>query len=323
MNKLKITFLLLLFLLVGSFIWWKSGKKAVNPDSKEEKIFVIQKGESIRNIANKLKKEGLIKDPVVFFLYVKKEKLDKNIQAGDYRLSPGMNLVDIVSNLNHGKIDIWITVPEGLRAEEIGEILKKNFKNYDPSWTKALVQNNGYLFPDTYLVPKDADIDFIVSIMKDNFYKKLKEVGIDKDAAGLKNIVIIASMIEREAKYEEDRPFVASVIFNRIDQDMPLQIDATIQYALSYQVDEQSWWKQDLTSDDLKVNSLFNTYQATGLPPAPISNPGLLSMKAAASPPKTDYLYYVSDKKNYLHFAKTLVGHNKNIEKYLGYDMSP
>jgi UPF0755 protein len=153
--------------------------------------------------------------------------------------------------------------------------------------------------------------------MTNNFYRKAEQAGISKNDPNLKKIVIIASLIEREAKYDPDRPLVASVIYNRLKEGMPLQIDATVQYALGYSSSEKTWWRKDLTNADLLIDSPFNTYKFSDLPPAPIANPGLSSLKAAVSPAKTLYLYYVSDKNGYLHFAKTLSEHNLNKEKYL------
>ena len=114
-----------------AFGYWTMGNVAVNPKDTSQKIFVISRGESIREIGNSLKKEGLIRDSVVFFIYLKLKNQDKNIQAGDYRLSPSMSLPKIVENLNHGILDIWVTIPEGLRAEEIAELYEKNLPSYD------------------------------------------------------------------------------------------------------------------------------------------------------------------------------------------------
>ncbi|MCL4387469.1 endolytic transglycosylase MltG, partial [Patescibacteria group bacterium] len=127
---------------------------------------------------------------------------------------------------------------------------------------------------------------------------------------------IVAYLIEREAKKDEDRPLVASVILNRFNIGMKLDIDATIQYALGYQEDEKRWWKKSLTLDDIKLNSPYNTYRVSGLPPTPISNPGLASLQAVVNPSDTNYLYYITDSKGINHYGKTLEEHNANIQKY-------
>ena len=133
-----------------------------------------------------------------------------------------------------------------------------------------------------------------------------------------KEILILASLIEREAKFADDRRLIADIILKRAQSDRPLQLDATIQYGLGYQRKEKTWWKKELALEDLKVDNTYNTYERKGLPPAPICNPGLDSLKAAlAANPKTPFWYYVSDKNGRIHAAKTLEEHNENIRKYV------
>ncbi len=317
MKKLVIVLGAVFTLILLFSLWFENGLKAIDASDKTNRIFVVAKGEGVREIANKLKKEGFIKDPVVFFLLVRKLGLDGKIQAGDFRLSPSMNVTEIAESLTHGTLDIWVTIPEGKRVDEMADILKNTIPTYTPSWRVKLRANEGYLFPDTYLIPKDADINLIVSLMRDNFEKKFAQIKINRSNNLTKNdIVILASLIEREAKHAQDRPLVGSVLTNRLNIGMALQVDATVQYALGYQADQKSWWKKDLSAADLKINSLFNTYQNAGLPVTPIANPGLAALQAAANPSETDYFYYISDKNGFLHFAKTLEGHNNNIKKY-------
>lgn len=316
--KRVIIFFITIGLIIGIlFFWWQNGISAVNSKDISAKIVVVRKGIGMRELANQLKDEGLIKDPVVFFLLVKQLGLDNKIQAGTFRLSPSMPAKDIAENLTHGTLDIWVTIPEGKRSEEIAAILKENVPGYQDDWADQLKSHEGYLFPDTYLIPHDADIDAIISIFRNNFEQKYKEVEASKTSKLSKeDIVIIASLIEREVRYQEDRPLVASVIYNRLDIDMPIQIDATVQYALGYQPKEKSWWKRALTFDDLKVKSNYNSYTNTGLPPTPIANPGLAALKAAANPADTEYLFYISDSNGRNHYSKTGEGHNANIKKH-------
>ena len=316
MKKIIVIFILLIIGSLIVFTWWNNGLSPANPKDKTSQIFVVPKGESIREIVNKLKTKNLIKDPIVFFLMIKKLGLDKKIEAGDFRLSPSMNAQEIAQNLTHGTIDIWVTIVEGQRAEEVADTLQEKVPGYKTDWKNDLIANEGYLFPDTYLIPKDADINLIISLMRKNFDKKFESIDNSNKNLITHQIVIIASMIEREAKFPEDRPLVGSVILNRLNQALPLQIDATVQYVLGYQKDEKSWWKKNLTFEDLKIDSSYNTYKNVGLPSSPIANPGLGALQGAIMPPKTDYLYYVSDKSGHLHFAKNLEGHNFNIEKY-------
>ncbi len=314
MKRLFTTILILGGIGLGLFIWWKQGLQAVDSTNKNTKIFVVEKGEGVKDIANQLRKEGLIKDPIVFFLVVKKEGYDDKIQAGDFRLSPSQNARDIAETLTHGTLDIWVTIPEGKRADEIADILKEKMPQYQDTWRDILNQNEGYLFPDTYLIPKDATINAIVTIMTNNFYSKIGSIGLSKDSPNLKKIVTIASLLEREAKTNDEKPVIAGIINNRLDEGMALQIDATIQYAKGKV--GSLWWAPVGVSEYKSVKSIYNTYLFPGLPPGPISNPGLPSLQAAAHPQETSYVYYLHDRNGNIHYATTNDQQNANIEKY-------
>jgi len=308
----------MLLLIVGGIgAWWINGTAAADPATHALKTFSVTKGEGVRQIANNLKAQGLIKDPVVFFLMLRQQGLDGKIQAGEFQISPSMTAAEVAKTLQTATNDVRITIPEGKRAEEIAEILQNYLPTYQAYWKQRLILNEGYLFPDTYSFPKDATVDDVIKTMTDNFERKYGSITDGKKATlSEKQIVTIASMVEREAKYPEDRPLVSSVILNRLNSNMPLQIDATVQYALGYQKDEKTWWKKELSLDDLKLSSPYNTYQNTGLPPAPIANPGLDVLNAVINAPETQYVYYVSDKSGHNHYAITSEEHNANIQKY-------
>ena len=313
----KFSFLIVMIvLIVGGFgAWWINGTSPADPANTTRKNFEIAKGLGVRQVANNLKEQGLIKDPVVFFLFLKQQGLDGKVQAGDFVLAPSMNASEIAQALQVGTSDIHVTIPEGKRADEIADILQKNLPNYKESWRAQLVAQEGYLFPDTYSFPKDADIDTVIKTMKDTFDKKYASIPQTGNKYTQAQTVIIASMVEREAKFEVDRPLVASVIENRMAINMPLQIDATIQYAIGT---ESNWWPtlQD-SGSNVAPTSPYNTYTKPGLPPTPISNPGLNVLKAVVQAPTTDYIYYVSDKQGHNHYTHTLEEHNANIKKYL------
>ncbi len=318
MRKGLILLVIVAIAAVFGFLWWNNGTQPNDIKDKKERIFVIKKGESIREIGNSLKEEGFVRDPVVFFLYLKFISKDKAIQAGDYRISPSQSLVSIVDTLRHGTLDRWVTIREGLRAEEIAQIFKDNeFIKYDDSWVPIFASNEGQLFPDTYLIPKDADIDLIISILKNNFSVKIKAIGLLQDAPKFNEVLTVASIIEREAAGTQDMALVASVIYNRLKMGMALQVDATVQYALGYNPAGKTWWKKNLTNAELSIVSPYNTYKNPGLPPRPICNPGIKAIDAALNPAKSNYIYYVADAKGISHFAATLEEHNKNIQKYL------
>lgn len=315
----RIIALVIVLAAVGivTLFWWQNGLLAANSSDKAPKIFVVQKGQGVKEIAYSLKKEGLIRDPIVFFLLVKQQGLDKQIQAGDFRLNPSMSAQEVATNLTHGTLDIWVTIPEGIRAEEIADILKAKIPSFKDSWRETLDANEGYLFPDTYLIPRDASVDLVVSLLKNNFTRKYDQLKATKKVSLTDSDVIkIASIIEREAIFDEDRPMVASVLINRLELGMPLGSDPTVMYALGYDKQTKSWWKKDLTVDDLAINSPYNTRKVVGLPPTPISNPGVSAIEAALNPSNTDYLYFYSDSKGHLHFGKTLKDHEANIKKY-------
>ena len=316
MKRLTAVLILLIILIIGGILWWKNGVSAANSKSKNSIIFVVAKGDGVREISNGLKEKGLIKSSVVFFLLVKQLGIDKKIEAGDFRLSPSMTAQEIAENLTHGTLDIWITVPEGKRAAEIAEILREKIPTYDFTWANILAGQEGYLFPDTYLIPKDAIIGMIVNQMRGNFDQKYATLDTTNTNLTKEEIVILASLIEREAITDTERPIIAGILINRLNDGMALQVDATIQYAKGQNMSNKKWWEPVMLEEYKTVKSDYNTYLFAGLPPGPISNPGVVALGAAANPAETDYLYYLHDKDRKIRYAKTLDEHNANIEKF-------
>lgn len=313
MKRIYITLGILLFLALVATFWWVNGSAPANASDKTPKIFIIEQGQGVRAIAKNLKDQGLIKDPIVFFLITKRLGLDNKIEAGDFRLFPSMTAEQVAKELTHGTLDIWITIPEGQRALEIAENLRRHMPNYDASWDEKLAQNEGYLFPDTYLFPRDSSVDTIISIMRNNFDSKYKSVN-NRTAYSRGDLITVASLVEREARHPADRPLIASVIYNRLSLGMALQVDATVQYAKG-QI-HGNWWPPVTQDEYTGVKSAYNTYLNPGLPPTPISNPGLSSLEAAANPADTNYLYYITDKNGINRYAETLAEHQANIKKY-------
>lgn len=328
---LKIFKILLVFglaLCALGFFWWSWAKQAVSLQESEKKTFVILKGESTNSIAQRLYQEGLIRSPLIFKIVVYKEMLAGKIQAGSFQLSPSMAPREIGEILTHGTNDIWLTIPEGWRSEEIVQELTQELAGEsNQDFTKEIrkfIENEGYLFPDTYLFPKQATSGLIIKAMKDNFARKFHS-GLAEEAEkkGLtpEEVVILASLVEREVKHDEDRPLVAGILIKRWQNDWPLQVDATVQYvkANDQQLttkDQINWWPK-VTKDDLEISSPYNTYQYSGLPPTPICNPGLASIEAVIYPQETAYWYYLSDNQGNMHYAATIDEHNQNIAKYL------
>ncbi|MDP2585536.1 MAG: endolytic transglycosylase MltG [Candidatus Levybacteria bacterium] len=316
MKKLILVILLFIIVVLGSILWWTNGLSSANHSNKDSIVFVVQEGSGLKEIASKLETAGLIKNRIVFFLYTRLNKFEEKIQAGDFRLSPSMTAQEIADNLTHGTLDVWITVPEGKRATEIAEILQAKIPTYNSTWKKTLVMNEGYLFPDTYLIPRDANIEMVVDLMKNNFEQKYKLLNTSKTKLSKDEIVTLASIIEREARTEEDRPIVAGILLNRLENGMRLELCSTVQYALGYYSLQKTWWKNGLTFEDLKIASPYNTYRNDGMPLTPIANPGIAALAAVINPTKSNYLYWLSDATGQIHYSRTLQEHNQNIEKY-------
>lgn len=306
---------MLLAIFLSGLIWWLNAISSVDKNNALYQNFTIQKGAGLRKIALDLKEDGLIRNPFVFLIVVKIMGIDGSVQAGEFELSPSMDAFTIAKKLTHGNSDVRITFPEGKRAEEVAAILNNHMPGFSGDSTiTELKQYEGYLFPDTYYFAKNASLAEIIGIMINNF--ETKYASINSTTMDKKGIVTIASMIEREAHQDDDRPLVASVIYNRLAIGMKLDIDATVQYALGYNQSQSTWWKKRLSANDLTIDSYFNTYTNPGLPPAPIANPGLASLQAAANPTDTDYLYYFTDKNGINHYARTLAEQNENINRY-------
>jgi len=320
MKKVHILLFLLILITTSFYLFYKEGSLPVNKNSQISKIFVIKQGEPLNTIVNNLVNEGLIRNKIVFYLIVKQLGIERKIQAGDFRLSPKMSAIELAKNLTHGTLDVWVTLIEGTRKEEMAQIISKNLDIPEIEFIK--LADEGYLFPDTYLVPRTATAETVLSIIKNNFKNKFSEelqTQAKNKKLTEKQVLILASLVEREARQQVSREKVASIILKRYLVDWPLQIDATVQYALGYQSVEKSWWKKKLTEEDLKIDSLYNTYKNKGLPPEPISNPSLSSIKAVINADEnTPYWYYITDDKNgVMRYAVTLEEHQVNVNKYL------
>lgn len=319
MKKLHILLFLIVLITVFSYLFYKEGSLPVNKNDKISKIFIIKQGESLNTIVNNLSNEGLIRNKMVFYLIIKQMGIDRKIQAGDFRLSANMSAIELAKNLTHGTLDVWVTLIEGTRKEEMAQVISNQLGIPEIEFDK--LAEEGYLFPDTYLVPKTATAETVLSIIKNNLNNKFDE-SLHTQARNKKltekQVLILASLVEREARQPATRQKVASIILKRYLNDMPLQIDATVQYILGYQINEKTWWKKDLTFDDLKIVSPYNTYINRGLPPEPICNPSLSSIKAVINADEnTPYWYYLTDKNGVMHYAVTLEEHNNNVNKYL------
>lgn len=307
-------FLIISLLLISGFYI----RQAFMPVSNEEspKDFMINKGASVVQIGNNLEKAGLIRNGMVFRYLVQMTSSQNKIQAGEFQLSPNLSMTEILEKLKKGPSELWITIPEGTRREEIAikfaTSLNKDQKFID-DFMNLTEGKEGYLFPDTYLFPKSATVTQIVNKLETTFDSKVKNA--------TKEQIIMASLLERETFADSEKPLVAGVLFKRLDNDWPLQVDATLQYAkdsakFKIATTTNKYW-DPIYSADKEIDSPFNTYKKLGLPPAPISNPGISTITASINPEESDYWYYIHDNSGKIHFAKDLVEHNSNIDKYL------
>lgn len=317
-TRLAILFLVLVLGAGGVAAWWNDAIAPVDKNDTESVIFVVPQGESVRSIATRLAEEEIIRSATGFYLLVKFMGLERALQAGDFRLNRAMNARLIAQELTHGSLDVWVTTLEGWRNEEIANKLAKDLDI--PEQLFLQYAKEGYMFPDTYLIPREATPAAIAQLFESTFNARVTDVmrqEAQRIGLSFNEVMVMASIVEREGLTDEDRPVIAGILLKRLDAGWALQADATLQYALGYQATEKTWWKKSLTNEDKTLRSAYNTYTNVGLPPAPISNPGLASIKAVLYPQETDFWYYLHDPTGAVHYGRTLEEHNENIANFL------
>ena len=289
-----------------------------------EQSFHIDQGESVASIASRLEGFGLISNAQAFFDYAIYTGIDLTIQSGDFTLSPAQSIIDIAQSLQkYNPTDAVLTILPGWRVEEIAASLPTSGLSIDPGAFLSAANTppqvlafaspttmEGFFFPDTYILPRGTLLDQLLDVIARNFTIKLTteiQNGFAAQNLSVYQAVTLASIIEREAVHSEEAALIASVYLNRLTLGMKLDADPTVQYALGYQFDASSWWKSPLALSDLEVVSPYNTYLNPGLPPTPISNPGLESLMAVAYPQTSPYYYFraACDGSGYHVFAVT------------------
>lgn len=335
------TFLLFILLIGGlsAFLAYEASKFIHTPanSSAQEIVLEIEKGSSLKSIAKKLEKHGIISNAFYFELYTKYEKQQTKLKAGTFLLSASWSPEEILIDLVEGKTILHkITIREGLPWWTVAEILEEQgfCKAED---FKAIIHNKdfleknnipfanaeGFLYPETYLIPKPKEIDkedaqVMAQILVDSFWSTTKEAwkkseykGIP-DSTELKKIMILASIVERETRLNEERPRVAGVYHNRLKINMILQADPTVIYGLGEE------FKGQLLRKHLKdARNKYNTYQHGGLPPGPICSPSLMSIEASLNPESHKYYYFVAKGIGASHvFSKNLSQHNRAVYQY-------
>jgi len=289
---------------------------------------VIPSGATAADAAQELAERGVIASPLAFELLARVTGEQRHLGAGEYLFPAHLSLDDVLHRVTSGgaQIALWVTIPEGFTARQIAETLQAHslgeavaFEEYflhtplDLGRAGRSRNLEGFLFPDTYLIPVDATPAAVAAIMTAHFREELPNDAVQRAKRlrlSVVGVVTLASLIEREAKADDERPLMAGVYYNRLRRGMPLQVDATIEYTFEHH-------KDLITLADLERDSAYNTYRRAGLPPTPIANPGRPSLLAAFHPKASPFLYYVYKGNGHHAFSRTLAEHNANVARYL------
>jgi UPF0755 protein len=302
--------------------------------SAAQQAFTVHPGESVASIADRLQRSGLISDGGMFRDYLVYTGLDTSIQAGTYEdLSPAMSIVDIARKLQNATPDqVPFAVLPGWRMEEIAAALPSSGLSITPQAFVAAARKSrprfdylaqaasteGFLYPDSYILPRITTADELVEVLVRNFNLHLTSDlgdGFSRQGLSTYQAVTLASIVQREAVHDEEAPLIASVYLNRLKIGMRLEADPTVQYSLAYNPAQQTWWTSPLSIADLKFNSPYNTYLIDGLPPTPISNPGPAALRAVAFPADSAYYYFSArcDDSGYHNFSQTFQEQLQNL----------
>ncbi len=312
---------------------WYGGQltQPLNPGGTEQP-FTIEPGEGVPSVAIRLEEVGLIRSAAAFRAYLVYTGLDTSIQAGDYSLSPALSIVDIAHKLQDATPEqVTFVILPGWRMEEIAASLSTSGLDITPDqflaaahsappgldFLPASASTEGFLYPDTYILPRDMTAQALVDEFLRNFSLHLTvdlREGFSRQGLDVYQAVTLASIVQREAVVPDERAQIASVFYNRLHSDIKLDTDPTVQYALGYNEAQSTWWTNPLSASDLQFDSLYNTYIYAGLPPGPISNPSLSALQAVAFPADTPYYFFRArcDGSGLHDFAITFEEHLQN-----------
>jgi UPF0755 protein len=314
---------------------------AVDPTDSTRVTVSIPPGSTATDIGAELQQQGLIRSSLFFRVAADQAGVGSSLAAGDYELSKSMTTPEIIQVLAKGEVKrgLVATIPEGWRSEQIADRLqatgfasRDDFLNavrtpqavpgFDVVPQPSPPRLEGYLFPETYEVAQQVSGSRAAELMLRMFSRRMGDALRAPTDSKLSpaQVITLASIVEREAKVPSERATIASVYLNRLAKDMPLQADPTVQYAVATRdgaaAAKYDYWR-NLSPDDLSIDSPYNTYAHTGLPPGPICNPGEASIRAVLQPAQTDFLYFVAktDGSGTHLFAKTLDEHNANVAR--------
>lgn len=297
-----------------------------------EQPFTIEPGEGVPSIAVRLEEVGLVRSAAAFRAYLIYTGLDTSVQAGDYQLSPALSIVEIASELQDATPEqVTFVVLPGWRMEEIAASLSTSGLEITPEefletarsappvldYLPASASAEGFLYPDTYILPRETTAEALVDQILRNFSIHLTielREGFARQGLDVYQAVTLASIVQREAVVPEERAQVASVFHNRLRAGMKLDSDPTVQYAVGFNPLQGTWWTNPLSMADLQIDSPYNTYIYTGLPPSPIANPSLSALRAVAFPAETPYFYFRArcDDSGLHDFSATFEEHLQN-----------
>ncbi len=313
--------------VVAAGLWFRHEVSSERSYPKGSVRVVVPRGATGHDVARLLAKNGVIASQLTFELLARLHREQSAMKAGEFKFEPHRTQEEVLRALVDGgaQIAVWVTIPEGFTAKEIARVLADRGLGNEAAFARIFAHESidvagahtstleGYLFPDSYLVPTDADPPHVVKIFTDAFRLRLpRDARARARSLGLTvpQVVTLASLVEREAKVDAERPLMAGVYYNRLRLHMPLEVDATIEYTFPHH-------KTVITYADLAIDSPYNTYKYAGLPPTPIANPGGPSLEAAFHPKASSYLYYVYAGNGRSAFARTLAEHNANVARYL------
>lgn len=299
----------------------------VTINSQEPVILLVDKGQSLVSISRELESEGVIDSPLLFRVIVSLYTRESKIQAGYYifsnpentSTSPRISIFEVARRLVRGESGfaaVKVVIPEGFNTMDIAQKLQSQMRNINGvEFASSSRKYEGYLFPDTYFILPFATTSQITEQMRNNFDEKVLKntelmTAIQNSGHSFEDVIKMASILEGEVRTEKDRRLVSDLLWRRIKIGMPLQVDSTFKY-----INKKT--SAELTRADLRIDSLYNTYKYKGLPPAPISNPGIDTIKAAANPEPNDYLYFLNDNEGNTYFSKTYAEHLRLKNKYL------
>jgi UPF0755 protein len=281
-------------------------------------VIEIPQGQNLDQTATTLEAEHVIRSAFWFENFVYLFNGERQIVNGDYYLGTPSNSFQMARRVTSGDFQVSqvkTTIPEGSTVFQISLILEKRYPFFDTVHFLTLAQNKeGYLFPDTYKFGAEVDPEEVIDVMSQNFNEKIEEASTSATIAAfgkpVSDVIVMASLLEAEARQTETRQMIAGILWHRLALGMPLDLDSTLRYVTGKT-------SAEMTTSDLKLDSPYNTYVHKGLPPTPINNPGLDSILAAVTPIKSNYLYFLSDNNGVMHYATTLAGQDANKAEYL------